>query len=130
VVVFSRLRRRFKEVASAEGLSPSQTSVLTRLGKQGSATASVLAALEQVRPQSMAATLAALDQQGLIVRTPDPDDGRRQLVALTDAGRERFEGSRRSREEWLVRALQDTYTEPERCVIIDALALLERLTDA
>ncbi|WP_055590618.1 MarR family winged helix-turn-helix transcriptional regulator [Streptacidiphilus griseoplanus] len=127
-VVFSRLRRRLAEVHDTGELSPSQTSVLTRLGKEGPATGSVLAAAERVRPQSMAATLAALDQHGLIRRDPDPEDGRRQLVSLTPAGRERVEGTLQAREEWLARTLQDHCTEEERQTVLQALALLERVT--
>ncbi|MDV9172554.1 MarR family transcriptional regulator [Streptomyces sp. W16] len=128
-VVFSRLRRRIREVATDEDLTPSQESALTLVGKHGAATASALASAEGVRPQSMAATLAALDQHGLIRRGPDPEDGRRQLVTLTEAGRERVEDNRQIREEWLARAFEDRYTERERRTIIDALTLLERLSE-
>ncbi|WNM33052.1 MarR family transcriptional regulator [Streptomyces sp. Li-HN-5-11] len=127
-VVFSRLRRRIREVARDEDLTPSQVSALTLVGKHGAATASALAAAEGVRPQSMATTLAALEQQGLIRRNPDPEDGRRQLVTLTESGRERIEGDRQVRAEWLTRALEDRYTEEERQTLIEAFALLERLT--
>ncbi|MEV0479620.1 MarR family transcriptional regulator [Streptomyces sp. NPDC050508] len=128
-VVFSRLRRRLREVAADEDLTPSQESALTLVGKHGAATASALASAEGVRPQSMAATLAALDQHALIRRSPDPEDGRRQLVTLTEAGRERIEDNRQVREEWLARAFEDRYTEQERRTILDALALMERLSE-
>jgi DNA-binding MarR family transcriptional regulator len=128
-VVFSRLRRRLREVATADDLTPTQTAVLLRLAKDGPASTSQLAGGERVRPQSMAATVAGLDRLGLIERRPDPHDGRRQLISLTGLGRRRAESDRTVREEWLVRAMQDRYTERERQVINDALALLARLDE-
>ncbi|ORW91245.1 MarR family transcriptional regulator [Mycobacterium sp. IEC1808] len=128
-VLFSRLRRRLRSLGVDEDLTPSQTAVLTRLWKEGASSASALAGAEGVRPQSMATIVAALEQRGLIQRTPDPEDGRRQVISLTAAGRRRAESDRRVREEWLARAIQERYSERERRVILDALSLLERLTD-
>lgn len=127
-VVFSRLRRRLKDIA-VDGLTPSQTAVLTRLWKDGPSSASALAGAEQVRPQSMATILAALGQRGLVQRAPDPNDGRRQVVSLTPAGKTHAESDRRAHEEWLARTIQERYTESERRIIVDALSLLERLTE-
>jgi DNA-binding MarR family transcriptional regulator len=128
-VLFSRLRRRLRDVAVGDDLTPSQTAVLTRLWKEGASSASALAGAERVRPQSMATIVAALEQRGLIKRAPDPEDGRRQVISLTDSGRQRAESDRQVREEWLATALRERYSEPERRTILDALALLERLTE-
>ncbi len=128
-VIFSRLRRRLTEVSGGDGLTPSQTAVLIRLWKDGPASTSQLAGAERVRPQSMAATVAALDNHGLICRTPDPEDGRRTELSLTAEGRRRAESDRQIRDEWLTQQLQNLFTDKERRVIVDALTLLGRLTD-
>ena len=122
-----RLRRRIIELSDNRELTPSQTAVLSRLGKRGDASASELAAAERVRPQSMAATLAVLEQRDLIQRRPDPGDGRKQLVSLSPAGREFFDDRSRSGHEWLTRNLETHFPESERQTVLEALALLERL---
>ena len=87
-VVFGRLRRRLRALALVDDLSPSQAAVLTRLHKEGpsSSSTSVLARAEAVSHQAISAILAVLDNRGFIHRSPDPTDGRRQLISLTDAG--------------------------------------------
>ncbi|WP_421740248.1 MarR family transcriptional regulator [Cellulomonas sp.] len=127
-VLLGRLVRRLREVYDTSALTPSQLSVLSRLGTAGAASASDLATAEGVRPQSVATILTALEAQGLIDRNPDPHDGRRLLISLTPAGRERAEGVRQVREEWLARAFQDRFTAAERATVLDALTLLDRLT--
>lgn len=114
-------------VTDGTDISPAQASVLTRIGRGEVSTASALATAEHVRPQSMAVTLATLEHRGLIRRTPDPSDGRRQIIELTVAGNERLENVAQAREEWLATSLQSEFTEDERQLIIAAMALLERL---
>jgi DNA-binding MarR family transcriptional regulator len=77
----------------------------------------------------MTATLAAIEQHGYLTRTPDPHDGRRQLISLSDAGAEFVEGTRRVREEWIAAALATDFTEAERQTILAALVLLDRLAE-
>ncbi|MGW7684674.1 MarR family winged helix-turn-helix transcriptional regulator [Kribbella sp. NPDC054772] len=129
-VVFGRVKRQLKALADTDDLTPSQSSVLSRLDKDGPASASVLAGAERVRPQSMAAIIAALRAADLIERHPDPEDGRRQVVSLTSKGRRRLQGDRKVRQEWLAQTLQDHCTEAERQTIIRALALLDHAVEA
>ncbi|HEY1442157.1 MAG TPA: MarR family transcriptional regulator [Mycobacterium sp.] len=128
-VVFGRLRRRIRALALTDDLSPSQAAVLTRLNKDGPSSTSALASAEAVSHQAIGAILAALETRGDIQRSPDPTDGRRQLVSLTDAGVAHAEHHIGAREEWLARALQDRLTEDERRTVRHAMALLNRLAE-
>ncbi|WP_392749319.1 MarR family winged helix-turn-helix transcriptional regulator [Streptomyces sp. LN590] len=125
--ISSRLRRRMRETYGPGDLTPSQTSVLSRLDKDGEASVSDLAAAERVRHQSVAATAGVLVERGLVARRPDPEDGRRQLVFVTDSGHDFLEDRRRAGEGWLTRALEDKCTEEERRTLLKATALLERI---
>jgi DNA-binding MarR family transcriptional regulator len=127
-VVVGRLRRRLKEVYDTRELTPSQISVLSRLDKNGPASTSDLATAERVRPQSAAATLAALEERGFVQRAQDPNDGRRQLISVTETGHELLADSRKAAFEWLAQEMQENFTETERETVIAAMALLDRLT--
>lgn len=126
--VISRLRRRIMKAAEVEDITLSQMSVLARLSDKGGVTASDLAATEGVRHQSMTATVASLAAMGLAERSPDPDDGRRLLITLTEEGHRRVAEGRQARTEWLAYRLRDRATEEERQTVIAAMAVLQRLT--
>src|SRR5580704_10383576 len=80
------LLRRLRQVQSEGELTLPETSALARLDRGGPTTATALARLEQISPQSMGATLAALEARGLVDRRPDPDDGRQSVISATKAG--------------------------------------------
>ncbi len=127
VVAVGRLRRRLREVATVDDLSPSATSALDRIAKGEARTVSELAVRERVRPQSMAATVEALLDRGLVQRRPDPEDGRRRLLAVTDLGADRAGSHRRALHAWLAQAVDERLTAAERDALLKAAALLDRL---
>lgn len=127
-VLVGRIRRRLKEVDNADGVTLSQMSVLSHLDREGPASPGALAARERVRPQSMGATIAALEERGLVERRPDPDDGRRVVVSLSEAGEAAIRGTRQARQEWLTGVIRDRYSGAELDTLLSAFALLDRLT--
>ena len=129
-VVLGKLSRRLREQGQAEDLTSSQKSVLIRLEREGPATVSTLARAESVRPQSLGATVAALEAAGLVSGTPDPDDGRQTLLSLTAACRKWIKTNRAAREDWLCRALQANLSSKEQAELTRAVELLQRLADS
>ena len=126
-IVLGQLVRRLR----AEYRFPiSQATVLSRLDRGGAATTSALAAAERLRPQSMAHTIAELESDGLIDRTPDPDDRRQVLIALTDKGREALAEERARREGWLAEAIATELTDDEQELLLQAVPLLRRLAQS
>jgi DNA-binding MarR family transcriptional regulator len=121
------LLRRLRQVGVPGELTVPETSALARLDRNGPATSSELARVEQISPQSMGATLSALEARGLVTRDPDARDGRRILLSVTDAGRQLLRDKRDARTEHLARALAAGFTREELEQLMTAAPLLERL---
>ena len=124
------LRRRLRQAPAEGELTLPESSALTRLDRNGPATATALARQEQISPQSMGATLSALEARGLLQRQPDPGDGRRVVLSVTEAGRQAMQDRRNARTEQLARALSDGFTPAELRQLMAAAPLLERLAES
>jgi DNA-binding MarR family transcriptional regulator len=123
------LLRRMRQVQAEGELTLPESAALTRLDR-GPSTASALARLEQISPQSMGATLSALEARGLVERRPDPGDGRRVLLSVTSAGRQVLQSKRNARTERLAKALAAGFTPSEVRQLEAAAPLLERLAQS
>jgi DNA-binding MarR family transcriptional regulator len=121
------LRRQLRQASVAGELTLPETSALARIDRGGPTTASALARQEQISPQSMGATLGALEQRGLVERRPDPGDGRRALLSLTAAGLEVLREKRNARTGQLAQALSTGFTPTELAQLLAAAPLIERL---
>jgi DNA-binding MarR family transcriptional regulator len=121
------LRRRLRQVQPDGELTLPETAALARLDRGGPATPGGLAKQEQISPQSMGATLGALEARGLVERRPDPSDGRRAVISLTGAGRQVLQDKRNARTQQLAQALVAGFTPVELSQLMAAAPLLERL---
>lgn len=79
------LLSRAKEVFAREGLSLLQAEVL-RLVKEGVQVPSRLAEHLEVLPSQVSHLLASLEEGGLLLRQPDPEDRRRVHLQLSPKG--------------------------------------------
>jgi DNA-binding MarR family transcriptional regulator len=83
-----------------------------------------------MRQQSMGAIVSALQEGGYVVGSPDPNDGRRTILSLTDMSREKINVSRALREDWLVRVLQENLSAAEQAELAGVVGHLQTLADA
>jgi DNA-binding MarR family transcriptional regulator len=124
------LGRVVRRLRAEPGPSVGRLAVLGRLDRDGPSSVSALATCERMRPQSMAQIVHDLETAGFVSRRPDPADGRRAIIELTDAGLDILWTTRASRETWLAEALDRELDADERALIHEALALLRRIADA
>jgi DNA-binding MarR family transcriptional regulator len=127
--VVGGLLRRLREQHRPGDLTWSQKSVLWHLEREGAASVTELARAEGVKPQSMGATVAALEAAGLVAGSPDPADGRRTILSLTESCRQMLAANRAAKQDWIYRALLARFTPAEQEEIARSLELLKRLAD-
>lgn len=127
--VFRKLKQRLREHGGRNDLTPSQISVLLRLEQDGSATVSSLARVEGMRPQSMSAIVASLEEAGLVRGAPDPVDGRQTLMSLTPKCLKGLREDRAARQDWLTATISQKLSAQEQEKLQAALELLTRLVE-
>jgi len=123
-------KRRLRQKPVDGELSLPESSALRRLERGGPATVTALAKAEQISVQSIGATLSALEARGLIQRDPDPADGRRSVMSVTEAGLATLNDKRNARIAQLARVLATEFTPAELGQLRAAVPLIERLAES
>lgn len=82
------MKRVTKTDAGRRQLNPTAIALLYYLDGMGPRRATVMATETGLGPSGLSRQLAGLEDAGLVERTPDPEDGRAALVAITEQGRE------------------------------------------
>ena len=121
-----RLGRRLRQQRADDNLTPSQIAALATLDRDGALTLAELAAREHVQPPSMHRIAGALEELGLVTRTPHPTDRRQVLLQVTAEGARLLAEDRKRRDVWLCHRLAEL-TPDEVRVLREAAPILERL---
>jgi DNA-binding MarR family transcriptional regulator len=124
------LLRRFRQAPVPGELTLPERSALSRLDRGGPTTPAELARAEQITPQAVATTLAALEERGLVERRPDPDDRRRIIMSLTEAGVEVLRHKRDTRARQLATVLAERFTAAELATLYAAAPLIQRIAES
>lgn len=126
-VAVGRLARRLRQ-QSLGGLTPSQSSVLATLDRHGPMTMSKLAVHEAVAKPSATGIVGRLFDKGLVVREPDPEDGRSSIVAISPKGVEALHARRRERTAYLAGRIEGL-DDADRAVLERAVTLFELMIE-
>jgi DNA-binding MarR family transcriptional regulator len=122
-------KRRTQEATAEGDLTSPQLTALSRLDRLGPLTTAELARREQITPQAMGATIASLEQRGLVIRRPDAGDGRRSILSLTPAGQAAISSGRSAIVDKVAGVLAKSFTSEEIATLDAAARLIERLAD-
>lgn len=125
------LARRLRAERAPHGVAATKLSLLGRLARADAPlTASALAGLERLQPQSLTRIIAELEQEKLIRREPDELDRRALLIEVTERGRQLLAEDARRQNRWLAMAMAQALTPAEMRMLGLAAELLEQLADA
>src|SRR5436853_5659177 len=103
--VLLRVGRELRREAREAGVSPEQVSLLVAVKYHPRIGVRELAARERVSPPALSNRVDRLEQDGLVARTPSPDDRRRVGLTLTEEGQRVLRRVRSRRTAWLVTRL-------------------------
>ena len=122
------LLRRLRREDTKSGLSAPRLSALSVVVFGGPITLGDLATAEQVRPPTMTRLVTALEEDGLVVRETDPDDGRLTRIRATSKGRTLlFQG--RARRVAALTAQVRALAAADRSALERALPILQGLIE-
>ena len=99
---------------------------MSRLDNDGPATTADLARAEGVKPQSMGATVSALEERGFVERRPHPTDGRQVNIALTAKGAAVRKTATDAKHTWLAQAIAQLGKD-EQHTLFAASGIMKRL---
>jgi DNA-binding MarR family transcriptional regulator len=122
------LVRRVRAAAASQELSLTESAVMSRLAKHGPATTADLARAEAMKPQSMGATIAALEEMGMVERQPHPSDGRQVNIELTAKGAAVRNSAKDAKRTWLAQAIAQL-DEQDRETLFKAGDIIKRLAE-
>jgi DNA-binding MarR family transcriptional regulator len=124
----TRLFRRIERTRAGAALTPSETTVLSAVVRQGPLRLSDLARAEGMNPTMLSRLIRDLEDAGLVRRRADRVDRRAALAEATPAGRRLHEKIRAERSDALSAALVLLSTDEQRALCA-GLPVLESLAD-
>jgi DNA-binding MarR family transcriptional regulator len=125
-----KLARELRRESHALGVTGGQVSLLIQIQRHRGIGVRDLAALERMSAASMSGYVERLERAGLVQKTQNPNDKRRQGLSLTEESERVLRSVKSRRTAWLAARLEQL--EPEELAALDAaveplMSLLEEV---
>ena len=101
-----RLARELRRESHALGVTGGQVSLLFQISRNRGIGVRDLAALERMSPAAMSGYVDRLERAGLVAKTQDPRDRRRQGLSVTAEGERVLRSVKSRRTAWLAARLE------------------------
>ena len=113
-VAIGAFKRRVRETSDEGELSSPQLTALSRLDRLGPMTTAEAARHERISPRAMGATIASLENLGLVARSADAADARRSILTLTSEGLAAIHSGRNSVVDKVTAVLEEESSPTRR----------------
>jgi len=123
------LLRKLRREDEGSGLNAPRLSALSVIVFGGPLTLGDLAAAEQVRPPTMTRIVNALEDQGLVIKKQNANDGRSTLLIATPAGKKLLMAGRERRVRALAKQIA-ALTVQQRSTLQEAAEILKEVVAA
>jgi DNA-binding MarR family transcriptional regulator len=120
------LLRKLRKEDDGSGLNAPRLSALSVIVFGGPVTLGDLAAAEQVRPPTMTRIINALEEQGLVLKNQNANDGRSILLSATPTGKKLLMEGRARRVKALAKQIA-ALAPPQRAVLHEATEILKQV---
>jgi DNA-binding MarR family transcriptional regulator len=123
------LLRKLRKEDEGSGLNAPRLSALSVIVFGGPITLGDLAAAEQVRPPTMTRIVNALEEQGLVLKKQNTNDGRSTLLSATPAGKKLLMEGRARRVQALAKQIA-ALNHKHRAALQEAAEILKEVVRA
>lgn len=125
----TRLTRQLRKQNVSSEFSNAELLTMSLLEQHGKLLSTELAEMERVSKQAISQIINRLFDAKCVERFPSEDDKRKTYIGLTKYGEKHISATRKIKEEWLAKTMEEIFSAEEINLIQAFLPLLSRLVE-
>ncbi|WP_316805452.1 MarR family winged helix-turn-helix transcriptional regulator [Pedobacter nototheniae] len=125
----TRLTRQLRKQNVSSEFSNAELLTMSLLEQHGKLLSTELAEMERVSKQAISQIINRLFDAQCVERFPSEEDKRKTYIGLTKYGEKHISATRKIKEEWLAKTMEEIFSAEEINLIQAFLPLLSRLVE-